>query len=48
MIATVALLVCAPSGVPEQKGTLKGQPKEEAPKEPGFLEKQEAPREKQQ
>ena len=48
-IATVALMTFAPSGVPEEKGTSKGEPKkEEAPENPGFPEKQGAPKGSQQ
>jgi hypothetical protein len=46
-IATVALMIFAPSGVPEEKGTSKGQSKKEAPKEPGLPEQQEAPKDSQ-
>ena len=48
-IATVALMIFAPSGMPEEKGTSKGEPKkEEAPENPGFPEKQGAPKGSQQ
>jgi hypothetical protein len=48
-IATVALMIFAPSGPPEEKGTSKGEPKkEEAPENPGFPEKQGAPKGSQQ
>ena len=44
-IATVALMIFAPFGLPEEKGTSKGEPKkEEAPENPGFPEKQGAPK----
>ena len=47
-IATVALMIFAPSGMPEEKGTSKGQSKKEAPENPGFPEKQGAPKGSQQ
>ena len=48
-VATVALMIFAPSGLPEEKGTSKGEPKkEEAPENPGFPEKQGAPKGSQQ